>query len=334
MTKGDPAEEPIQRDRSRPFAKESRPVFLTALAALVLSGTALGFASFAVWQNSHKATVAPPLTSDVALLETTEKRFILLKAKIVASEKNQLQAIATLSQRLDKQATATPADSLELVGAEIDRRFATLEMVVKDLAAAILDNPPYEADGVVNNGFGSDFSITPDQVSLLIVSGILADNMTGASLDRWISLLQGLENQGVAIPDLAQLRTAATPTPETRLHLIRRAHDLVPQMTAALNKTTDEAGFLEKTRAKLSQLVQLREVGVGANSREAALSAFETSLAIQDLDGAVRAAGHWSGQDLQSLKNWMAAAQSRQALDRAVSMLVADRLASAIAVQL
>ena len=64
-----------------------------------------------------------------------------------------------------------------------------------------------------------------------------------------------------------------------------------------------------------------------------ALRAFEGALAIQDLNGAVRAAGRWAGPDLPSLKKWIGLVQSRQSLDRAVSALVADRLASALSVQ-
>ena len=94
-----------------------------------------------------------------------------------------------------------------------------------------------------------------------------------------------------------------------------------------------DSGFLEKTGAKLGQLVRLREIGSGADGNELALRAFESALAIQDLNGAVRAAGRWAGPDLPSLKNWIGLAQSRQSLDRVVSALVADRLAGALSVQ-
>lgn len=334
MIEGNLVEKPIQPGKSSPSAKESGRIFLTSLAALVLSGIALGFASFAVWQNSQTTIVATPPTSGVALSEATKQRFTAVNAKIVANGKSQRQAIAALNQRLDQQATDFSLDNAEMVGAEIDQRFAALEMMVQDLSTAIQIQTANETDEVANNEAGSAFSITPDQVSLLIISGLLADNMAGASLDRWTALLQGLTDQGVSIPNLAQLLMVANPTPERPLYLIRTAFDLVPQMTAALSQATDDAGFLKRTAAKLGELVQLREIGVGADGNEAVLSAFETALAMQDLDEAVRAAGRWSGPNLPSLKKWMAAAQSRQSLDRAVSVLVTDRLASAIALQL
>ena len=224
------------------------------------------------------------------------------------------------------------------MAARIDQRFVALEMAVKDLAAVMTkkraDTTVSNMEGVgANKKASSDFSLTSDQASLLIISGLLADNMMGAPLNRWINLLQVLADQGANIPDLDQLRIAATPTPERSLGLIQAAHDLVPQMTKALNQADNDSGFLEKTGAKLGQLVRLREIGSGADGNELALRAFESALAIQDLNGAVRAAGRWAGPDLPSLKNWIGLAQSRQSLDRVVSALVADRLAGALSVQ-
>ncbi|MDC1381854.1 hypothetical protein N8500_00030 [Candidatus Puniceispirillum sp.] len=336
------AKDSAQTGTSRPArevgqALKAGSIFVTALAALFLSLIALGFAGFSFWKNSQKDAIAPRSSADSALTKAIEKRFLKLEGKIVANEKNQQKAMAAFGERLDQRLIVEPLgniDNMQAVATGIDQRFSSLEMAVKDLATTTKVKPVYEADEVANNGADSDLSITPDQASILIVSGLLADNMAGASLDRWIGLLQGLANKGVSIPDLAKLRLAATPTPKRSLYLIRTAHDLVPQMIEALSLSSDATGFLEKTRVKLGQLVQLREIGVGANGNEAALRAFEAALAIQDLDGAVRAAGQWSGIDVPFLKKWMVAAQSRQSLDQAVSALVTDRLASAIAGQL
>jgi hypothetical protein len=332
---------------------------LIALTALVLSIIALGCASFSVWQNNKLAAIAQPKSeegvSNIGLLEVAEKRFVTLEAKIAANGIRQQQAIIAISKRIDQQAGAplttnlvdsnktssnnsTDKNDTEQAAVKSDQRFVALEMAVKDLTAAMTIKP---ADGTtisatgadINRKASSDFSVTRDQASLLIVSGLLADNMAGAPLNRWIDLMQVLADQGVSIPNLDQLRIAATPTPKRSLSLIRIAYDLVPRMTEALNRANDDAGFLEKTSAKLGQLVRLREIGDGADRSEIALREFEAALAIQDLDEAVRAAGQWSGPDIPSLKNWMGLAQSRRSLDRAVSALVTDRLASALAVQ-
>jgi hypothetical protein len=168
---------------------------------------------------------------------------------------------------------------------------------------------------------------------LLILSGLLADNLAGQRLDRWLSLLQGLANRGANITGLATLQSAANPMPDSPHQLLQKAYDLVPQMTAALNHAADDAGFLEKTVAKLGQLVQLREIGDEADGNAAALDDFETALALQDLGGAINAAGQWSGSDLPSLNAWLAAAKARQTLDKAVNGLVTGYLATAIDVQ-
>ncbi len=358
MIEGDVLEKPAQAKESHPSGASARatrsvqtsgPILLIALASLVLSFIALGFASFTVWQNDQIAAV------DESKSEVVEKRFAASEATIAANEISQKKAIATLSKRVDQLSNAALSNNLidtdktsnndavntndtKRVAARIDQRFVALEMAVKDLAAVMTkkraDTTVSNTAGVdANNKASSDFSLTSDQASLLIISGLLADNMMGAPLNRWINLLQVLADQGATIPDLDQLRIAATPTPERSLSLIQAAYDLVPQMTKALNQADDDSGFLEKTGAKLGQLVRLREIGIGADGNELALRAFESALAIQDLNGAVRAAGRWAGPDLPSLQNWIGLAQSRQSLDRVVSTLVADRLAGALSVQ-
>ena len=353
MIEGDVLEKPAQAKESRPSgasAKATRPVptsgpvLLIALASLVLSVIALGFATFAVWQNDQIAAV------DESKSESVEKRFAASDATIEANKISQQKDIVALKKQVDALSNnlidtektsnndAANKNDTKRVAARIDQRFVALEMAVKDLAAVITKK---RADTTVSNMAGvgankkasSDFSLTSDQATLLIISGLLADNMMGAPLNRWINLLQVLADQGANIPDLDQLRVAATPTPERSIGLIQAAHDLVPQMTKALNQADNDAGFLEKTGAKLGQLVRLRAIGSGADGNELALRAFESALAIQDLNGAVRAAGQWAGPDLPSLKNWLGLARSRQSLDRVVSTLVAERLAGALSVQ-
>ena len=358
IIEGNVLEKPAQAKKSRPSsvsAKATRsvqtsgPIFLIALASLVLSVIALGFASFAVWQNDQIGAV------DESKSEAVEKRFAASEASIEANKISQQKAIFALKKRVDALSNDALSDNLidtdktsnndaankndtKGVAARIDQRFVALEMAVKDLAAVMTKKRTVTTASNMagvgeNKKASSDFSLTSDQASLLIISGLLADNMMGAPLNRWINLLQALADQGANIPDLDQLRVAATPTPERSIGLIQAAHDLVPQMTKALNQADNDAGFLEKTGAKLGQLVRLRAIGSGADGNELALRAFESALAIQDLNGAVRAAGRWAGPDLPSLKNWIGLAQSRQSLDRVVSALVAERLAGALSAQ-
>ena len=358
MIEGDVSEKPAQEKDSHPFgasAEESRPVQtsgpvpLIPLASLVLSVIALGFASFAVWKSDQIAAVKESKS------EAIEKRLSASEAMITANGISLQKEIFALTERYDQIYNAVLSNDLvetdkvsnndtvnrneaKNAAARIDKRFVALEMAVKDLADVMTTertNMTFSnvAEVDAEQKAGSDLSVTPDQASLLIISGLLADNMSGAPLNRWIKLLQALADQGATIPGLEQLRMAATPTPERSLSLIQAAYDLVPQMIKALNQADNDTGFLEKTGAKLGQLIRLREIGRGADGNELALRAFESALAIQDLNGAVRAAGQWGGADLPSLKNWIGLAQSRQSLDRAVSALVTDRLAGALSVQ-
>lgn len=354
MIKGDVTEKPGRSGKSRSTRapaktseaakdlgrlEKSEPVFLIALVALVLSFVAIGLSSFVIWKSNQIAAL-DPFKSELDLLskelsEFVEKRFAVLEAKIAVDERSQQQVIAALSQRLDKGAVVglpSNADGNQNlnVAESINQRFIALETIVKDLTAEPTSNTVAES---ADMSVGPDLDLTPDRASILIVSGLLADNMAGAPLDRWIELLQMAADRGVNIPNLAQLRIAATPTPKHPLILIRTAHDLIPKMAAALNRVNEDAGFLEKTGAKLGQLVRLREIGEGADGNEAALRIFETALEIQDLDGAVHAAGQWSGLDVPALEKWLVAAQNRQSLDRIVSLLVTDCLASVIKAQ-
>jgi uncharacterized protein HemX len=92
MIEGDVLEKPAQATESRPSgasAKATRPVptsgpvLLIALASLVLSVIALGFATFAVWQNDQIAAV------EESKSESVEKRFAASDATIEANKISQ-----------------------------------------------------------------------------------------------------------------------------------------------------------------------------------------------------------------------------------------------------
>ena len=356
MIEGDAVEKPAQPEKSQSLGasanpsgleKTSLPVFVIALTALVFSLVALAFAGFAVWESNQQA-------ANTGLSEVAKNRLAILEAKLAADGKTQQKAIAALSQRIDQEANAEPkmdlgdankldgnyiADNMDKfqMAARIDQRFVKLELAIEKLATAktVKTAAPIDDNATRGNKSrrpGLDLGATPDNANLLIASGLLADNMAGAPLDRWIELLQVQADKGVIIPHLAQLRILANPTPRHPLSLIQTAHDLIPEMISALHRANDDAGFMKKTGAKLGQLVRLREIGDEADGNEAVLREFEAALAILDLDGAIRAARQWTGPDVPSLTSWLALAQSRRSLDRAVRELVTDRLEAAFAV--
>ena len=346
---------------------------LFTFAALALSMFAIGLAGFAVWQQRQNtvdiAALMPASNSDakesanIANLGPSNSeesnseegnsdladRLAALESQLAADRQSQQSALAALQDQMAAP-SSPPADNSQIndfgsdakadiatIRNDMDQRFAALE------AALANQVPPVKAGEVAGDNADSQPAAVKQPAStipqmtaptgLLVVSGLLADNLAGKPLDRWLSLLQGLDDRRANITGLAPLQNAANPMPDSQHQLLQKAYNLVPQMTAALNHAADNAGFLEKTGAKLGQLVQLRAIGDGAAGNAAALGDFETALALKDLGSAIKAAGQWSGSDLPSLDAWLFAAKARQTLDQAVNGLVTDYLATAIEIQ-
>jgi hypothetical protein len=330
---------------------------LITFATLVLSILAVGLASFAIWQQRQNtadiAALMPVSNGDAG--ESTDiansdlaDRLAALESQLAADRQSQQAALAALQ---DPMATPAPAADnsqnndfgsdakadIAAIRNDMDQRFAALEAALANQALPVKAGEDASDNADSQPAAGTQPASTSPQMTaptgLLVVSGLLADNLAGQPLERWLSLLQGLADHGANITGLAPLQNAANPMPDSPHQLLQKAYDLVPQMTAALNHAADNAGFLEKTGAKLGQLVQLRAIGDGAGGNAAALGDFETALALKDLGSAINAAGQWSGSDLPSLDAWLSAAKARQTLDKAVNGLVTDYLATAIDVQ-
>ena len=341
-----------------PGGPSSNAGSLITFAALALSIFAVILASFALWQqrqNTADIVDLMPVSNsdakelaDIANLDLAN-RLATLESQLAADRQSQQSALAALQDQMAAP-SSPPADNSQIndfgsdakadiatIRNDMDQRFAALE------AALANQVPPVKAGEVAGDNADSQpaavkqpASTSPQMTAptgLLVVSGLLADNLAGKPLDRWLSLLQGLDDRRANITGLAPLQNAANPMPDSQHQLLQKAYNLVPQMTAALNHAADNAGFLEKTGAKLGQLVQLRAIGDGAAGNAAALGDFETALALKDLGIAIKAAGQWSGSDLPSLDAWLFAAKARQTLDQAVNGLVTDYLATAIEIQ-
>ena len=110
---------------------------------------------------------------------------------------------------------------------------------------------------------------------------------------------------------------------ETRADLLSLGRLQLTPMVQSLNKAEDGSGFLEQTRARLANLIQLRRTGAVGDQPETVLASFETALDNADFDAAFAAATLWSSARLDGLGSWLAAAQRRHDLDRAVNRLVA-----------
>lgn len=342
------------------FAALGLSVFAIGLAGFAIwqhrhhaAEMAVARAAVANQQNLEKRQTSPGHTSqdinsaiDQAALD---ERLAGLMARLARERESQQAAFAALQDQLAKiVSNAAPNQVLDLASsdlatwrADMDRRFAALEAGLAD--RAIRKTPSQAAQG---SQAAQETSVPADpanrlstsqaglpstgQTGLLVVSGLLADNLAGQPLDRWVQLLQGLVDRGVPVAGLDQLRQMANPLPASAPQLIQDAYNLVPQMTTALNRAGDNAGFLEKIGAKIGQLVQLRPIGDAADGNAMALRQFETALAVKDLAAALRATEQWSGVDLPPLDRWVQAATARQSLDKAVNVLVTSHLAAVI----
>ena len=341
-----------------PSGPSSNAGSLITFAALALSIFAVSLASFALWQqrqntadivalmpvsNSDAKELADIANSDLA------NRLATLESQLAADRQSQQSALAALQDQVAAP-SLPPADNsqdndlgsvakadIAAIRNDMDQRFAALEAALANQVLPVKAGKDASDNADSQPAADTQPASTGKQMTaptgLLVVSGLLADNLAGQPLDRWLALLEGLADRGANITGLAPLQNAANPMPDSQHQLLQKAYDLVPQMTTALNHAADNAGFLEKTGAKLGQLVQLREIGDGAGGNAAALADFETALASKDLGSAIKAVGQWSGPDLPSLNAWLAAAKARQALDKAVNGLVTGYLAIAIDVQ-
>ena len=299
-------------------------VMMIASAALVLSVLALGLSGFLLLQQqgSKNLSALPVLSSGetgpntVDDLRHLETRLNALAAKL----DNRLGADAPSSPSLPNKANPDQA--------EIFQRIADLEAAITAMSSmssmsAASPSPPASPTTLVSAG---------EYLGLFAASGLLADNVVGAPLDRWVTLLQRLQDQGAVMPDLGALVQAVKAAPVAPVALIRRANDLVPELAAALHKIEADDSFLHRTGAKLGQLVKLRNAGADAGGNDGVLQRFEIALSLGDLDSAITAARQWSGginasgTGVSGLDEWIANAAARQELDHAVSAFVTNIL--------
>jgi len=330
---------------TRPVRQQS-PALITARIALVIAcvGAALGGA--ALWQqgqNGATTSLSPPPAIDAAAdqpavdmtaidarFAAIEKRLEADQAQFAAATSEQKAALAALGERVSassaKPDTAAPSKTdLTIDRADLERRFAAIDAALstleKSLPTNLVETPPAAP---------SSAAMPPAMIGPLLASGLLADNLDGRSLDRWIAALQRLQARTGQIDHFEQVKTAAQMNPATRSQLLRNARDVVPLMAAALHRAGADATLLERTGARLAQMVQLRPSDAGAGGNGGVLQRFEMAIAQQDLAGALVIAEGWEGASPPALDEWRVAAAARQRLDLAVSKLVTGLVGAAI----
>ena len=175
----------------------------------------------------------------------------------------------------------------------------------------------------IPDGPAGQVGFSKAQIGLLASAGLLAENLSGRNLDIWVGVFNALQWPGIDPTDRDTISKAAQTPVEPRADLLSLGRLQLKPMVQSLNKAEDGSGLLEEARARLANLIQLRRKGGGSDQPETVLVSFETALDNADFDAAFAAATLWSSFGLDGLESWLAVAQRRHDLDRAVNRLVA-----------
>lgn len=263
-------------------------------------------------------------TADQADLAQLHQRLDNLAALIsrnandYASLQQQL-ANTTAAKGADMPAPSSLADPAETDGSNK----TSLDDVIARLAALEATGANQNVTPALPDGSAEQDGFDKTQIGLLAAAGLLAENLAGRHLDIWVGVFDALQWPGIDPADRDIISMAAQAPVAARADLLSLGRLQLAPMVQSLNKAEDGSGLLEQARARLANLIQLRRTGGGSDQPETVLASFETALDNADFDAAFAAATLWSSAGLDGLEPWLAAAQRRHDLDRAVNRLVA-----------
>jgi hypothetical protein len=198
-----------------------------------------------------------------------------------------------------------------------------LDDVIARLAVLEAAGAKQSLTPAIPDGPAGQVGFNKAQIGLLASAGLLAENLSGRNLDMWVDVFNALQWPGIDPTDRDTISKAAQIPVEPRADLLSLGRLQLKPMLQSLNKAEDGSGLLEEARARLANLIQLRRKGGGSDQPETVLVSFETALDNADFDAAFAAATLWSSFGLDGLESWLAVAQRRHDLDRAVNRLVA-----------
>jgi len=304
---------------------------------LLVAGTALVFAvvAFAVsvttyWQfakaktgaavgnDMPAAALTPAITDTLAQLTeqiaANTQKFTSLQQDIAA-----LSAPAAPDQTAPDQ-NGRGFDAQKL--ADLLARLAALESAAKSADQA----PSAATPAPELTSAPKTAPLADAQLGVLVAAGLLAENLAGRPIDKWVALLDDLRWPGLAPADREVIRAAARTPVQSRASLLGAARPQLGEMTQALHKADDDAGPFDRARARLWALVQLRRVDQNSDRPAAIFATFQAALNAADFDAALAAATAWSSAGLTGLEAWLGPAVQRQQLDAAVNAMVAGLL--------
>ena len=318
-----------QRRRSTIVASQSVALVIAGIAVVVallaLTVSVVTYRQTADMVVSDQPEPSPvSKTADQADLAQLHQRLDNLAALIsrnandYASLQQQL-ADTTAAKGVDMPAPSSLADPAETDGSNK----TSLDDVIARLAVLEAASANQSVTSASPDGFAEQDGIDKTQIGLLAAAGLLAENLAGRHLDIWVGVFDALQWPDIDPADRDIISMAAQAPVAARADLLSLGRLQLAPMVQSLNKAEDGSGLLEQARARLANVIQLRRTGGGSDQPETVLASFETALDNADFDAAFAAATLWSSAGLDGLEPWLAAAQRRHDLDRAVNRLVA-----------
>ncbi len=234
-----------------------------------------------------------PVSAEPALVEELNRRIGRIEATLDADRAASREAIARVNQELARiggglQSANAAVKDLEAAmqrRKDADAQSRLLVIALSQLSAALAGSEPFE----------------PLLTSLRAVGG------QDGPLAEATEALRPYAGKG--IPSRAQLRD--------RFDTVAR--DAVQAQSAPQGE-----GWIDRTLARLSNLVSVRTVGEGAEPRnpaDAAVANAERSLGDGNLGAAVEALSTLQGAPAKAVEGWLADARARLAAERAVAAL-------------
>ncbi len=332
---------PLTIEHDAPPAKRPRMPWRLVAVLVVLLLTVLGLvgtspfwapplASLLPWQSA----AAGDESEQLAALGTRIDQLTRQQQERPATDDSpQRAALATLSRRIDdleqRPATAPDAtnDAAATLQPQIDRLQDTLRH--QDAAVAALSQRLAAVESA-NRSVDRD---TADRTLLLAVGELRGAIETSRPYAGELATVTALAlGRGAADDDLALLKTSAAAGVPGVAVLAQRFRDetAVAILHAAATETPPDAGWRERTLARLRALVAIRRAAPtagtpapddGASPAERAVDLAQAALDKGDLAGAVAALDKMSGAAATAAAPWLATAHDRLAAETALAHL-------------
>jgi hypothetical protein len=304
----------------------------------VVGGIAVGVvaavALSAAWP-SLRGQILPQPRDDSAVLAALDHRLTTLETAAGNAADSSKASLADLQKRLDalelaaKTPPAPPQDPrVAALGAKLDDLSAQIA-TLKAASAGAADLQPLVARAEAAAQAARDAAAQRQSAeALLVVAGQLRDAVERGS--PYASELAAARK--VAPPDAAPALDALAVSAESGVRPRRALIASFPAVAAAVTRAAlvpdDAEGFWGKLEHKAATLVTVRRTDGHGDDPASIAARAEKALDGNDLAGAVKELSALDGATAAAARDWMAAAQARLSVERALSDLTAKSAAA------